>query len=568
VLAAGIGGPLLLLLALSWPLLFTGATFNEDWLNHLWYMWHESRALQATHLPSLFLDSTEGVFYPFYAFYGGTLYTLAGALSLALGGAPLQAYVLTYMLGFAAAYGGWYWLARMFGCRGWAAHVPGLVFVTAAPYLTMLYGLGDWPEFTAVSTMPLMIAAALSVLRTSRPRIWPALALAASSAIFFGSHLLTDVWGASLLGLLALALAGCVPEARRGVTRGALLRVLALMIPAALISAWFLLPAWAYESQTVIAHSYPQFRELLRHTTYVVAARRLLTLSRTPASGTIVTTALPVLAAAWTIGSVAILLGRGRRGARLRALLVIAAATVLLVLLMTHVGLILTLPRVYAILQFSFRLESYVLLGVSATLLLAIALIAREHDQAARRWRWLLVPVALVSLIGAIVQVDAHTSKLPRGAALASFAKPTFEREGLLDYVDDELPVLRRKLPLVTFPPVAAAGARAVARIGPHDGRRVDSNIRSSPDLVHLEGARIVGAGAGANDVLEVAPGSKRIAVSAAATAPVVLGRYISLGALLTLILELGAIAYRDRRSRPDARSGTRSQARRRPQSR
>ena len=78
-LAAGIGGPLLLLLALSWPLLFTGATFNEDWLNHLWYMWHESRALAATHQPSLFLDSTEGVFYPFYAFYGGTLYTLAAS---------------------------------------------------------------------------------------------------------------------------------------------------------------------------------------------------------------------------------------------------------------------------------------------------------------------------------------------------------------------------------------------------------------------------------------------------------------------------------------------------------
>jgi hypothetical protein len=38
--------------------------------------------------------------------------------------------VLTYVLGFAAAYGGWYWLSRMFGVGRWLAHVPGIVFVT------------------------------------------------------------------------------------------------------------------------------------------------------------------------------------------------------------------------------------------------------------------------------------------------------------------------------------------------------------------------------------------------------------------------------------------------------
>ncbi len=139
---------LVVIAAGSWPLLFSDATFNTDWLNHLWYMWHQSVAIRELHAPSFFLNYSRGVFYPLYAFYGGTLYALVGTLSLVLGEAPLQAYVLTYLLGFAAAYGGWYWTARVFGVRGWRAHVPGLVFVTSSYYLTMIYAVGDWPEFS------------------------------------------------------------------------------------------------------------------------------------------------------------------------------------------------------------------------------------------------------------------------------------------------------------------------------------------------------------------------------------------------------------------------------------
>lgn len=92
--ALTVGAPLLLLGALAWPLLFSDATFNDDWLNHLWYIWHQSLTIRANHLPSLFLSYSHGIFYPLYAFYGGTIYALTGALSLALGNAPLETYVL------------------------------------------------------------------------------------------------------------------------------------------------------------------------------------------------------------------------------------------------------------------------------------------------------------------------------------------------------------------------------------------------------------------------------------------------------------------------------------------
>ncbi len=612
--AAAVGGPALLIGVLAWPLLFTNATFNEDWVNHLWYMWHESRALGAHGLPSLFLNYSEGVFYPYYAFYGGTLYALTGVLSLALGQAPLAAYVLTYLAGFAAAYGGWLWLAHMFGVRGWPAHAPGVVFVTSAYYLTMIYGLGDWPEFLAVSAMTPMVAAALSVLRAPRLRAGPAAALAASTAIFFGSHVLSAIWGTSVLLAMALLVLGCAPQARRVVGRAGALRVLAVMLPALLLSAWFLLPAAAYEAQTVIAHSYPQFRQLLRADDYTVSARHLFTLSRARASGTIVTTALPVLAIAWTLGGAAILFVDGRRGAWMRILLLLGAATAALLVLMTHPGLILALPRVYATVQFGFRLESYVLMGVSATVL-AVLVLAREQQGETgppmRRWRLLLAPVALASAIGGVAQVSAYTQGKSRAAAQASYMAPVFEREGLLDYVDDSLPILRERLPHAGFALTATPAAQATATVDLRRGRRVDTNLRATPSLVHLTGARIVGTDASADDVLEVEtpigstgassrsgaapaplrPGDLlapshpasatvtshagaapsplyganaparvvRVTVTPAASTPVAVGRALSALALAALVAELAVLTVRDvreaRRKRGRARA-------------
>gem|GEM_PF-4760743 len=38
----------------------------------------------------------------------------------------------------------------MFGLGRWLAHAPGIVFVTSASYLMIVYGFGDGPEFLAV----------------------------------------------------------------------------------------------------------------------------------------------------------------------------------------------------------------------------------------------------------------------------------------------------------------------------------------------------------------------------------------------------------------------------------
>lgn len=554
--------PLLLIGVLAWPLLFTDATFNKDWLNHLWYLWHQSRAIGANHLPSLFLDYSHAVFYPQYAFYGGTIYALTGTLSLALGDAPLETYVLTYLMGFAAAYGGWYWMSRMFGLRGWLAHAPGVVFVTSASYLMLIYALGDWPEFLGVSMMPLMIAAGLAAMRADRLRIGPAIALAGSAIVFFGSHILTVVWGSTMLILVGLALVVCVPRARRGVTWRGVLRVAAVLVPAILVSAWFLLPTAAYESHTVISNAYPHWRKLLRSTMYPVAARNLFTLSRAKASGTILTLSLPVLAIAWVLLSIPILWLTGRRGTWMRILLVLVGATVLVGVTMTHAGLILALPRLYATLQFSFRLESYVLLGASGALL-AVLVLARDGSRNVRLWTWMLAPIMVVSVVGAIQQTDAYPPGKSRGAALTSYLVPPFARKGLLDYADADLNYVEKRLPQVDFPPTTVHGDRASTVVRLPAGQLVDTNIGGPPELVHVTGARIVGNDPEANDVLEIGgrPGAsgragarrgrsapaRTISLSAAGSLPVILGRLLTLLALVVLAVELALLAVRRR---------------------
>jgi hypothetical protein len=560
------GSALALIGVLSWPLLFSSSSFSILWLEHLWLVWQQSLAIRADHLPSFFVNYQYGVLYPHYAFYGGTLYALTGTLALALGNAPLEAYVLTYLLAFAAAYGGWYWLGRSFGLGRWWAQAPGLLFVTSCYYLTLVYARGDWPELIGVSMIPLMLAAGLSVLRAERLHTWPALALTASCVVFFGSHSLTVVWGTATIALTALAIVLCVPQARRELTRAGVLRVAGLAVPALLLSAWFLLPAAAYESKTYISTAYPLWRTELQNTLHLVSAGNLFTLSRatlfTP--GTDYPLALPVLAIAWALVSLAMVLRRGLRGPWTRVLVICSALTLLFTVMMTHPGLILVLPRALATLQFTFRLESYVLLALSGTVL-AILVLAESGPLKLRLWAWALVPVLAVSLVGAIQQVDAHPKAANR---YEIFGKLT--RIELRDYLDADLPVLNDphgRPPEIVFAPTAVRDNRISTVVHLHPGQLVYTNLQGFPSLVHVTGARIVGLNQDGYDVLAVGPEThtapqrtasggpskptETISVSPADPLPVALGRVLTLGALAALIAQFATLAIR-RRRRPD----------------
>jgi hypothetical protein len=544
---------------------FTSSYFVEDWLNHLWYMWHQSITIRENHLPSLFLNYSNRVFYPHYAFYGGTLYALVGTLSLALGNAPMETYVLTYLLGFAASYGGWYWIARICGLGRWQAHAPGLVFITSAYYLTLIYGRGDWPEFLGVSMIPLMIAAVLSILRADRLRLWPAVALTVSSVVFFGSHNLTMIWGSTLLALTGLAIVACVPQARRALTWPRVAHVAGLIVPAALVSAWFLLPTVAYESHTLIGSSYKYWRISVGQTMSTVSADRLFSLSHATKKSDFVVS-LPVLAIAWVLVSMVILLLTGRRGTWMRILMVVSGLTVLIAVVMTHAGLVLALPRPYATLQFTYRLESYVLLGLSGAVLVVLVL-ARSGTRGVRLWTWMLAPALAVSMIGAIQQANTYPHLQGRSAVFIYAKFPTNHGDMYPDFINIYHPRVRggpESPANIYFPPSRIHDDHIYGTVRLRPGQLIDTNIAGSPELVHVTGARLVGLDGEGNEVLEAGSATvsaqtaargdasvptKTISVSTADSSPVVIGRLLSVGAVSVLVLELVAFAiYRRRR--------------------
>jgi hypothetical protein len=583
------GGPLLLIGLLTWPMLFTDHGFNGDWLNHLWFSWSEGRAIRENLHPSFYLNYSHAVFYPQFAFYGGTLYAIVGTLALLLGEAPIAGYVLAYLLGFAASYGGWYWMARMAGLGRWWANAPGIVSVTSAYYLALIYERGDLPEFTAVSIIPLMVAATLSILRARRLRLRPALALSASAVVYGGSHPLTMVWGSSVLALTALLAVACIPEARRLASRSGVLRVAAMFVPAVLVSAWQLLPALAYQEHTHIGALYQEWRIVVADTEYMVTPAKIFTLSRelVKRETSELALALPILAMAWALGAGLLLARRRVRQPWGMLLLVCGAMAALMTVVMTHAGLILALPRPYTMIVFPYRLESYVTLETTGAVLAGLALAQRTGSRA-RHWVWVLTPALAIGIVGAARQTAAYEHGKRRQWAITEHARPRPQERGLEDYEDAHLRPLEYSSganpPEVYFPPSAIHDEHISKIVHFAPGSLIASNIGGGPELVHVSGATIVGIMPRGDDVLQVgnstgeangAPGSQRapwtevITVSTAKSLPIIAGRVLSLAALAFLVCELLLLATtralrtwspgtpRSPRSRPRARSPT-----------
>lgn len=562
-----LGAAVVVLGALTWPLLFTHSDFAGDWERHLWLMWHQSLAIQSTGFPSLFLNSAYSVFYPTYAFYGGTVYVIGGLLSLALGGAPVSAYVLVYLLDFAAAFGGWYWLARMSGVGRWLAMIPGIVFVSSAYYFLVAYVQGDWPEFTGISIIPLLLAAALSVLRADRLQVGAALALALSSVLFFGSHSITIMLGLTTFVLCGAVVLIAVPAARALVTRRGIARVGGVVVPAACVSGWYLLPALAYHSTTRLGSEYHEAREELRGNVSLVSMAHLFTFSRTTGPGM----ALPVLAIVWVLAGMLVLpRGSGKR-TWVRLLLIFSGFAVLIAVAMTHVGLLLALPRPYTLIQYSYRLEAYVLLMLCAAIVAALVLAGGRSRHApgalaprrARAWMWMALPVCAVSLGGAIQQLSAFPYPgQDRYEALQAYGEDGTGNNR--DYQDVAEPIVTvAHLASVTIPPEAVSQNRVSFSTELPSGALLATNIGAGPYLLHIAGAKPVGVDAETGDmVLRVGtadgaaragrsgdaraasahPSSETISVSAGDGLPIVLGRLLSLLGLAILAVELLAL--------------------------
>ncbi|HEV7494696.1 hypothetical protein [Baekduia sp.] len=545
-----------LLILLVWPLISDTEYLMGDAAADAGFIGHQADSLRQGYLPSHFVYSDSGIFYAVFAFYGGTLFAIAGAISL-LVGSPTAAQAIVYALALAAAYGGWLWLARMAGVRSWHAHAPAILYVTAPYVLTNVDVREDLTESVATAMLPLLLASALSVLRADRLRAGPAAALAASTIVLGGTHNLTLLWATTVLGLAALALLAGVPQARHMVTRRGLLRVLAIAVPAMAVNAWYLLPDLAYYSHTVIAHRIDEWRASARTVNPAIDAKHLFSVGRvTPFPGSAFSAALPVLAIAWVLLA-AVVVHRQWRQAWARTLAVISLVTVAVLVVMTHPRLISALPDPWLMIQYSYRLETFALLGICGAVIAALALIGHG------RHRWLtalLLPILAYSVFSALRQVgNVPRADIPAPVSIDNLA--TFSTGDFADVSVRQRPPEQAQV--VVFTRKDAHRDRLDVTVKARPREVIYMDVMAIAPMVDIQGARVVGRWARpplrstwqpywylalqVDD--DATPGKAHITIREARTLPIVGGRIISILGLLGLAANAVVIVRGRRRS-------------------
>lgn len=195
-------------------------------------------ALADGHFPVRWMpDANYGYGYPFYNYYAPLSLYLA-AVWRWLGFDSVTAVKLTQALGFLAAGGGMYGLARRWFADRWAALLASAAYTTAPFHLVNVYVRGDsLAEFWAMAFYPLTLWAAEALLERPNRRAW--LALATSYAALVLSHNISALIFTPFLALyILLRLPWRAPAWRTAFSAALTAGLLGLAL-----SAWFWLPA-------------------------------------------------------------------------------------------------------------------------------------------------------------------------------------------------------------------------------------------------------------------------------------------------------------------------------------
>ncbi len=532
-------------------MLFTDSGFSLDFTNHLWLTWAAGDELAQVGHPSYFFDVPQGVFYPWFAFYGGSLYMIVGGLSELVGVHPILAYVGVTALAIAGSYAGMLWLCRELGLRGWAVHAPALVVVTSAYYVTNLYGRGAWPEFMATAAIAPLLASGVHLVRASRWRAWPLVVFVVSAIVFTGSHNITLLWGGAVALIAAATMWLALGHPARLAYRR-LAMVAGLGVASALVNAWYLVPDIAYASD-VKAHSEAV---AVAGASFFDAPWVLLDPLRTVPAGS-TTPALfvqaPVWFLAWGLAAGALLWRRGRPTAGLgRAWVGIVTLTCLLLGMIMLTPLWGAMPFPLDEIQYPYRLGSYVYYAVGGLVLVGALALQRAADgggaaRAVRRLRLGLVGACAVSVGLCVWQLWVpstlfpHESYANRREALASVhAIPrTWYDPG--SYDDSSAPVV--PVPsgrLLIIQPSQVHGDRFAAWVRVPPGLApIQTNIAGGGYLVRLSGLKWLGRTAEGYAVVRrerEGSGPVHVVVRTASSATLALGWALSaLGCLACL---------------------------------
>jgi hypothetical protein len=501
--------------------------------------------------PGLFVSvGTLGVFYPIFAYVGSGLYTVGGCLAILLGDRPVLAYKLLYLVGFAVAFGGMTWLSRQLGIRGWRSQVPGLVLVTGAYFITDLAARGDLGEFVALAAIPLLIAAARAVLAAPRLRARDLFAVVGAVFLLTGSHNITLMWGTIFLVFLAIVCLGAfapsgfppIPWARLAALAGS-------GAIAAGLNAWFLVPDLRYGLDTRVA---TQNADKLPKTTLarpdlLLNPLRPSYVSKSPFVRDI-RLAAPWMFALWAV-VVVCLLWRNREGSSKRAFVGVFGVSLVYVVLIAWHGLWKSLPHVLYNVQFTWRLNAYVLLATALLVLLALRWQATASERVKRSTTAVLVALLVFNLGAATWQVWRVRSEYVRHNHEV-VTRSTFADQVVASRYDQPLswyakgdfrdvstqPIHTEDSRRLTIPATSVRHSKFEGVLPvPAGSLPFSTNISAGPRFVRMTGIRPIGRTSDGSIVAIRGPGAPKTGPIEVTIVPVE-SNLLGLGALVSMI--------------------------------
>jgi hypothetical protein len=559
------------------PMAVTHRSFGHDWTLHLWAVRQQQWNIEAMGHPGLFVSAKPlGAFYPVFSFVGSGIYSVGGYLAFVFG--PIVAYKLLFLAGLCLAYGGLTWLSVQFGLRGWRSQVPGAVLVTGAYFITDMVGRGDFAEFIAVASIPFLVAATLAVVTSPKVSLRHRLAVVAAVFVLSGSHNITLLWGSTFVVLVGLvAVFAWAPRWPRQLPWSRLGQLVGLAVIGAGLNAWYLFPDLAYGLDTVVG----SVTRISRPGTIFVHPALLLNPFRpsdrspsfVPAVARDIRLSFPCLFFTWAV-VVVMVLWRGSDWAARRVFLGVLGLVGAFVVLVVAERPWNRLPHIFWSVQFTWRLDAYVLLATALLVMIALRSQANAGDSVTR-WTTIVLAAIVAFNVGAATwqvwrvrseyvtgpfEVPTHRHFAERVIASRYTVPQSWYPAG--DFRDVSSPVVAVAAGrTMTVPLPEVRGSSFSGPLEVPDGRApFSTNISAGPRFVSMTGIKAVGRTPDGYVVAvraEGAPPAGPVAVTIrqADTAPLRAGAIVSVLSALALLLLIAWPARVLLRRRPLARS-------------
>lgn len=393
-----------------------------EWENAYWFLQRQAEHVSAHGVPTLFLHTKDGSFYPFFLYYGGFTIGLLAYPAALFGAWPV--FLASMVAAVVGGYLGIWWTALSLGLSRRLAVLPALIYATTPYVLSDAYGRGAWAELVGVNAVAVMLGGWTALLRADAR--YPRLALGAlvgSGALLAGTHNVTLLMTAAILPLIVLAL---LPFTSGGMERAMVLArlgrgAIATVLGAGLTAAWLVPNLWlgpkTFISQVTMSQegfvaTAPFVRVTNVLSPWPVVPAEFKDVMWIYAQG-------PALAIAWVLVALAITLVASRRGDVSRG--VVASSVALVVLgvalleLITHPTWWPSLPRLVQTVQMPMRLLPFVAIIAAVVVAVLVVGIGRQRER-----KPLMAGLVVVVAAQALIAIYVVTSGEPGVAMTAT----------------------------------------------------------------------------------------------------------------------------------------------------